>query len=483
MSPHKVSSGQGYIANAVANAHANYLAKNPISAKAHRDAAAHLPGGNTRTVLYAQPFPLAIQSGAGNTLSSADGHEYVDFLGEFSAGLFGHSNPIIAEAVTKALKGGWNFGGESLYEKELARKVIERFSPGGLELVRFTNSGTEANMMAIGAAVAWTGRKKVLVFSNAYHGGTFIFPMDLCRWVHEEASGPPPMKTMNLPHEFVMAPFNNVVETQAILEKLPKDSLAAILIEPVQGSAGCRPASPEFMKYLRDAADKLGALLVIDEVMVSRLGPSGTMASLGLKADLMSLGKWIGGGMTFGAFGGRRDIMEIFDPARGPKGLLHPGTYNNNVFSMSAGIAGLDIFTAQRVEELNARGDRLKAGITEVLFAMGIYPYEHAAYLKDVREVDSFKGDTRLYTGSDKVIPLPKVLVSSRGSMLNVRFTGPDAASWHNLYYHHMLEKGVYIASRGYTPLNLEITDENVDMFIGTVKEFLTTHLAELLNK
>jgi glutamate-1-semialdehyde 2,1-aminomutase len=459
MSPHHVPNGSSYIAEAVADAHTNYISRNPISAKAHSDAAAHLPGGNTRTVLYAQPFPLAIESGAGNTLTSADGRTYIDFLGEFSAGLFGHSNPIIANAVTTALKSGWNFGGESLYEKEFARKVTERFAPGGLELVRFTNSGTEANTMAIGAAITWTGRKKILVFSNGYHGGTFIFPMDLCRWANAKTSKPPPLTTMNLPHEFVMTPFNNIPETQAILDELPKDSLAAILVEPVQGSAGCRPASLEFMKYLRETADNLGALLVIDEVMVSRLGPSGITASLGLKADLMSLGKWIGGGMTFGAFGGRRDIMDMFDPARGTKGLMHPGTYNNNVFSMSAGIAGLDIFNAERVKDLNARGDRLKAGITEVLFEAGIYPQEHAAYLKDVIEVDSFKGDARLYTGNNELLPLPKVFISSRGSMLNVRFTGSDA---------------------GYTPLNLEITDENVEIFIGAVNEFVTKHLAEL---
>ncbi|RDL36881.1 uncharacterized protein BP5553_06233 [Venustampulla echinocandica] len=157
---------QDYVSSAVAEAHAAYLSNNPISAKAHGDAADYMPRGNTRTVLYAQPFPLSIKSGSGNKLTSADGHIYVDFLGEYSAGLFGHSNPRIEEALSKTMKCGWNFGGETLHEKELARKVTTRFSKGGMDLVRFTNSGTEANMMAIGAAVAWTARKKILVFSN-----------------------------------------------------------------------------------------------------------------------------------------------------------------------------------------------------------------------------------------------------------------------------------------------------------------------------
>jgi glutamate-1-semialdehyde 2,1-aminomutase len=183
MPPHKIINDNAqYIASAVTDAHATYLTKNPISAKAHANAAEHLPGGNTRTVLFSQPFPLVIISSAGNTLTSADGHNYIDFLGEFSAGLFGHSNPLISKAVTNTLKSGWNFGGENMYEKELARKVTARFSEGGMDLIRFTTSGTEANTTVLGAAVAWTvGRKKVLVLSNGYHGSTIIFPMDLCR--------------------------------------------------------------------------------------------------------------------------------------------------------------------------------------------------------------------------------------------------------------------------------------------------------------
>ena len=148
------------------------------------------------------------------------------------------------------------------------------------------------NTTVLGAAIAGTrGRKKVLVLSSGYHGSTIIFPMDLCRWMHVKSSSPPPFTSMNLPHDFVVVPFNNLAETKAIVDTLPKDNLAAIMIEPVQGTAGCRPALPEFMKYLRETADDLRALLLIDEVMTSQLGPSGATAGLGLKADLMTLGK------------------------------------------------------------------------------------------------------------------------------------------------------------------------------------------------
>ncbi|KIX07406.1 uncharacterized protein Z518_02059 [Rhinocladiella mackenziei CBS 650.93] len=471
-------------------AHARYCAANPLSAKAHKTASANLPGGNTRTVLFSQPFPLAFRSGACNMLTSLDGRSYVDFLGEYSAGLFGHSHPRIRQAIAGALDRGWNYGAETLQEKELGSKLTHRFASAGLDLVRFTNSGTEASTMAIGTAIAWTGRKKILVFSNAYHGGTVFFPMDMCIWTHSKSSSPPPWKSAVLPHEFVPAPFNNIAETRAIVDALPGDSLAAIMVEPVQGSGGCRPASREFLRYLRETADRLGALLIVDEVMTSRLGPSGLLATLGLKADLMTLGKWIGGGMSFGAFGGRRDVMNMYNPALGPKeGLLHPGTFNNNVFSMSAGIVALDVFSPEKVTELNARGDRMKAAITQRLVDVGLYPAEHENYLQDVLEMDSFRGDgtTELYTGNESSdgrplpLPLPRVFIASRGSMLNLRFTGRDASVWHNVYYHFMLEKGIYLASRGYTPLNLCVSDEDVDTFVEAVEEFLVLHVHDLI--
>lgn len=475
------------VAAAVAAAHATFEAHNPESRRLHTEAAAHMPGGNTRTVLYAEPFPVAIQSGKGNTLTSMDGKTYIDFLGEFSAGLFGHSHPRIAEAVQTALASGWNYGGESVVEKKLAAAVTSRFAAGGVELVRFTNSGTEANTFAIGAAIAHTGRKTILIFSSGYHGGTFVFPMELCRWTHNGSQGEPPVRNMNLPHNFVAAPFNNFAETKAIIDSLPANSLAAIMIEPIQGSGGCRPAAPGFLKYLRETADRLGALLIIDEVMTSRLGPSGALAAATkntVRADLMTFGKWIGGGMTFGGFGGRRDVMVLFDPALGAsKRLMHPGTYNNNVFTMNAGLVALDIYNAEAVAALNARGDKLKASINKALFASGLYSEAQTASLEDVIEVDSFVAETKLYTGAESALTaLPRVFLASRGSMLNLRFSGPDAGNWHNIYYHFMLEKGIYMASRGYTPLNLVIEDKDVDLFVAAVEEFLATYKAELSN-
>lgn len=202
---------QSYVENALRSARQEYSTRNQRSLKAHQDAHSHLPGGNTRTVLHVDPFPLTWASAKSGTLTSLDGDTYIDLLGEFSAGIFGHSEPRIAEAVQIALSKGWNYGGNSQTEKQFAEKVCQRFGPSGIELVRFTNSGTEANTTALGAAVAITKRRKILVFSGGYHGSTLVFPMALM----QGAAAP-----MNLPHEFVHAPYNNISETSAILDDL-----------------------------------------------------------------------------------------------------------------------------------------------------------------------------------------------------------------------------------------------------------------------
>jgi glutamate-1-semialdehyde 2,1-aminomutase len=208
-------------------------------------------------------------------------------------------------------------------------QVTQRFSPSGVELIRFTNSGTEANTMALAAAVAFTNRNKILAFSNGYHGGTLTFH-----------SGPSRRPSVNLPHDFIVAPFNDITETKTIISKLPKDTLAAIIVEPIQGNGGCIVGTKQFLHFLNQEAHRLGALFIVDEVMTSRLSYHGYSHELGLRPDLITLGKWIGGGMTFGAFGGRKvgGVMSMFDPRNGV--LSHSGTFNNNAVTMAAGLWG-----------------------------------------------------------------------------------------------------------------------------------------------
>ncbi|KAJ5724802.1 hypothetical protein N7493_006530 [Penicillium malachiteum] len=463
-----------YATDALTAARLEYAKRNAESERLQSEGASYMPGGNTRTILHVLPFPITFASGEGAKLTSVDGDTYLDFLGEYSAGIFGHSNEDIKAAVSAAMDKGWNFGGQCTYEKVLAKKVVERFYESGLELVRFTNSGTESNTMAIAAALNFTGRKKILVFTGGYHGGTLIFPSEYIQ--------NPNVPNSNLPHDFVFAPYNNMAATQEVIDNLPAVSLAAILLEPLQGSGGCRAASPEFLRFLRKQATDLGALLIVDEVMASRLGPNGYCATAGIKADLISFGKYIGGGMTFGAFGGRRDVMALFDPSKSP--VQHPGTYNNNIVTMSAGIAGLDIYDAAAVAALNARGRDMKIKLQEILIRNGLYPEHPAGASRKILEIDSLNGPTFVLSqdgisATDEL--LPKMFIAGEGSLLNVRFSGVDRASWQGLFYHHMLQRNIYLAARGYTPLHLALTDSDVDQYVAAVDEFVKLHREALL--
>ena len=299
---------------------------------------------------------MTFASGNGGTLISLDGHSYIDFLGEYTAGIYGHNNAAIRSAIDEALNKGWSFGGNNIYEKELAKLICQRFQPT-MELVRFTNSGTEANMMAVALAMVWTGRKKILVFQGGYHGATLSFRVPPTGATHQ---------SVNLPHEWVVAIYNDIAKTKDILSALPSDSLAAILVEPMLGNAGAIPGSLPFLEFLRGYASSHGALLIFDEVMTSRLSYRGLGHKLGIQPDLMTLGKWGGGGMSFGAFGGKANIMALFDPTK-IGSLAHAGTFNNNVISMAAGCAGCKVLDEETTDRLNSLGEMLKANTQNII--------------------------------------------------------------------------------------------------------------------
>lgn len=441
---------------ALEEAHITYTNTNPLSRKLHEEATQFLPGGNTRTVLHATPFPVTVSFGSGPTLTTLDGHTYLDFLGEYTAGIYGHNHPVIKAAVQDALEKGWNYGAHNAFEPELARIVVERFP--ALELVRFVNSGTEANMMALATALAYTGKKKVLLFEKGYHGSTI------------SGRTPSTKKSINLPHDFVVGTYNDIEGTQALIDSLPRDSLAAILIEPMLGSGGCYPATHDFLALLRRLATENNALLIFDEVMTSRLTYRGLGAITGVTPDLMTLGKWVGGGMSFGLFGGRKDIMKLFDPRDGS--LEHPGTFNNNIFTMTAGIAGCNLLTADKINDLNHLGNVLRSKVEDIF---------------TTRDLSSGTGTTLptrpitddMHSPSHPQRP-PKIFIRGVGSLNAIHFAGPDRDVLQGLFYHHMLENGIFMAQRGFSALNILITDKHVNAFVQAVDAFVVKWEASL---
>jgi glutamate-1-semialdehyde 2,1-aminomutase len=423
---------------ALAAAIERYRQRNPASARQLQRAAEVLPGGNTRSVLFQSPFPPVMVRGEGCWLWDADGHRLLDALGEFTAGLYGHSAAPIRQAIVAALDGGISLSSHTAGEVELARELVQRFP--SMPLLRFTNSGTEANLLALATAIAHTGRQKVLVFDGAYHGGVLSFG---------GAAG-----SVNVPHDWLRAPYNDLDAAAAQVQRDGAD-LAAILVEPMLGSGGCIPGTAQFLQGLRRLADDSGALLVFDEVMTSRLALGGRQAQLGITPDLTTLGKYFGGGLSFGAFGGRRELMQRFDPRRADA-LGHAGTFNNNVLSMAAGLAGLrELWTPQAVEALNRRGERLRERCN-ALFR------QHGLGLQ--------------CTGLGSLMTLH---ATDRPLRCAADLAGADQRV-KDLLYFALLERGVFMARRGFIALSLPFGDAEAEQFVATLDDVLRTY-AELL--
>jgi len=410
---------------ALLQARAEFAQVRPLAAEAHRQACEVMPGGNTRTVLYHGPFPLRIARGYGARIVDVDGHEYVDMLGEYTAGLYGHSQPVIQAAITRALADGLSLAGHNTYEGPLAHALVERFP--ALDLVRFTNSGTEANLMAVSLARVTTSKPAIAVVHGGYHGGLLYFG----------GGGSP----VNAPYETVLMHFNDIEGSARVLRE-QAHRLAAVLVEPIMGSAGCIPADPEYLAMLRAETAAREVLLILDEVMTSRLAEKGAAADYGIRPDLLTLGKYLGGGLSFGAFGGRADLMRRFDPTT-PDALPHAGTFNNNVLTMAAGLAGLtEVLTPAALAELNDRGDRLRLALDDA-----VRPYGWCA------------------TGRGSMVGLHPV----SGPVRSPADLADADDRLRELLFLDLLEQGWYMARRGFIALSLEITDDDIAGFTGAV--------------
>ena len=412
-------------------AKATFTAKRPKTHAMHERAAAVMPGGNTRTVLFTVPFPLRVEKGEGATITDVDGHSYLDLLGEYSAGIYGHSHPRIIAAAKAALDNGLNYGAHHEGEVKLAEVVTKRFN---MDLVRFTNSGTEANMMALAAARCFTGRSKIMPMEGGYHGGTLYF-----------SHGASPV---NAPFDCVMGHFNDVEATRKLIAA-NADELAAVILEPMLGGGGGISASPAFIAMLREETAKRGIVLIFDEVMTSRLHPGGLSAKLGIEPDLKTLGKYVGGGMSFGAFGGKHAIMALFDPTN-PDALPHAGTFNNNTLTMNVGhVAMTEIYTPEACAALNARGDRLRDTLNDLFMRYQV-----------------------------------KMKAMGQGSMVVIHPTAGEINSPHDientdkrlrqLLFLDLLEQGIYIAERGFMALSLVVTDADCDRLVKAVEDYIT---------
>lgn len=313
--------------------------------------------------------PIFIKSGRGSWLMDADGKEYIDYVCSWGPLILGHRPQPVVEAVQRVLaEVGTSFGAPTELEVLLAGEIVQAVP--SIEMVRLVNSGTEATMSALRLARAYTGRDKIVKFAGCYHGHADYLLVEagsgaLTLGVPSSPGVPPAFA-----RETLTAQYNDLNSVEALLRQYPEE-IAAIIVEPVAGNMGCIPPAPDFLPGLRRLTREYGSLLIFDEVITGfRLARGGAQERYGVQPDLTCLGKIIGGGLPVGAYGGRRDIMEMVAPA-GP--VYQAGTLSGNPLAVAAGLATLEqLRQPGTYEKLEALGQRMEQGIGHALAGTGV---------------------------------------------------------------------------------------------------------------
>jgi len=368
----------------------DFLKKTPLSKAFMEEAKQVMPGGVTANIKSFAPYPIVMKGGKGAYLTDIDGNRYIDYLLSYGALMLGHGHPAILQAVRQQLEkdGTSLFGTPHRLEVEMARK-IQQYYPS-MEMIRYTNSGTEATLLAIRLAYAYTGKYKIAKFEGHYHGGynQVLFsvnpPLEEAGSPSEpnavaESRGVEPYQA----EQTIVLPFNHLDACAEILRKRQHE-IAAVMLEPSQ--AGYIPAQPEFLQGLRKVTEELGILLVFDEVKTGfRIGIGGAQSHYGVQPDLTALGKVIGGGFPVGIVGGKKEIMmvsspllssDVFDNSTSQKSrakdvLFHSGTYNGHPTILSAGLAVIQVLE-QEMDRVMANTEQLKEGIRTLFARRGI---------------------------------------------------------------------------------------------------------------
>ncbi|OAA64878.1 Aminotransferase class-III [Cordyceps fumosorosea ARSEF 2679] len=408
---------------------ASFVARNPKSKALHEEAVKTFPGGNTRTVLHTSPFPLCMKSGKDFQVVSEDGDTYTDLTAEFTAGLYGHSHPVILAALDHVVRDvGLSVGATTAQEQLFARALCDRF---GLERVRLANSGTEANLHALAAAKLFTKKSKVVAFGGGYHGAVLGFKDGKVAPNNVDKA------------DWIVAKYNDV---EGAVEAVKSEGVAAVILEPMQGSGGCIYGTAEFLTAA-------GVVFIVDEVMTSRISGGGLAAVHGLKPDMKTFGKWLGGGVAFGAFGGREDIMAVYDP-RVAGSAAHSGTFNNNTLVTHCGHAGLtQVYTPAVADAFTRTGDDLLARLNQVS-----------------------EGTKLCFTGTGTVATSHFVAHGPRDIADALDVT--EIGELKDLFWFYLLENGFWVTRRGFYALVLGTPQSELDRLVAVVKDFLTKYAA-----
>jgi glutamate-1-semialdehyde 2,1-aminomutase len=412
-----------------------------------------IPGGTSKANMRIRPHPCYVASGAGCRVTDVDGVVRLDALNNFTALIHGHGFPPIVEAVTRQVARGSAFASSTPEEVSLAELLCERVP--GLERIRFGNSGTEAIMMAIKAARAYTGRDRIAKFEGAYHGYyddvQVSFSSKPADWGPDEAPASVPSSGGIPKHrvlETLVLPWNDREACERLLERHGSE-LAAVLVDPLANQMGFIPPAEGFLAFLRALTRAHGVLLIFDEIISFRVGYRGAQGRYGGDPDLTAFGKIMGGGFPVGATGGRAEVMEVFDPGtRGPR-ILSGGTFSANPVTMAAGLAAMQAMPESEFARLEQLGTRLRTRLTEVLRASGV--------------AGQVTGEASLF----------RLLLSGR-PLRNYRDIEPDVDGRADRLCHALLDAGVVVNTNGLGCLSTPMSEREVEEIAVALEKALS---------
>ena len=425
-----------------------YQARTHPSKELQERAMRSMPGGDTRSIAFFAPYPTFFGPGRGSIVTDSDGNEYLDLLNNYTALVHGHSHEKITAAISDQAAKGTSHAAPVELQIALAEAIVERVP--ALDHVRFCNSGTEAILNVVRVARAHTGRLKILKMEGGYHGMWETVQVSVETAPEGEASPVGqlvgPGLSPRAAEETLVAPFNDLAAVAGLIRE-NKDDLAAVLVEPVMGAAGMIAPEPGFLSGLQQACRETGVLLVADEIITFRLAYGGAQSLYEIQPDLTTFGKLIGGGLPVGAFGGRADVMSVCDP-RGPNPVFHSGTFTGSAITMAAGLASLELLDESVIERINLLGERLQAGLTEVLDEVGV-----------------------------------EGCVTGHGSVFQVHFARPPVTNYRSAHspgdrirpwlHLALLNRGIFTALRGLYSLSTVMNEAEVDLARTTFKDAL----------
>ncbi len=409
----------------------------------------HIPGGVNSPVRAFKSVggtPVFIKRADGAYLYDEDGNRYIDYINSWGPMILGHAYKPVVEAIRQQVVNSTSFGAPTELEVQMA-ELIKSMVPG-LDLIRMVNSGTEACMSAIRLARGYTGRNKIIKFDGCYHGHADIFLVKAGSGVASLGIQAVPGVSASVSQDVLIAPYNDMEAVNELVEQYAHQT-AAIIVEPVAGNMGCIPPADGFLQALRSVCDKHNIVLIFDEVMTGfRLAPGGAQEWYNVKADLVTYGKIIGGGLPVGAFGGRKEIMQHIAPIGN---VYQAGTLSGNPVAMIAGYTLLQELKSNPsvYTKLENTAQQLVSGITDVLTRKGVsHTMNHVGSMMSLHFSDQAVTDFASASQCD-------VQLFSR-------------------FFHHMLNEGVYLPPSAFESwfISAAITDKEIEQTISAVKTF-----------